>query len=164
MARFYRKKLLLSKLEETYGTDPTPVGTSNAILTRDLTIQLMQGDVVERNSDRPTLGGELSYHVAPYTRMTFMVEAAAAGTAGDAPAYGPLLQACGLGETISAGTDVQYDPVSTGFESVSNYFSMDGIRHISKGCRGNVRLTLSPGGIPYFEFDFQGRQLFSREN
>ena len=158
MARFYRKKLLLSKLESTsaYGVDTVPVGTTNAILTRDLTIEVMQGDTVQRNSDRPTLGGELTYHVAPHTRMSFMVEAAAAGTAGDAPAYGPLLRACGLGETISAGTDVTYAPVSSGFESVSSYFSMDGIRHISLGQRGTVRLTLGPGSIPYFNFQMTG--------
>ena len=34
MAKYFRKKILLAKTESVYGTDPTPSGAANAILTR----------------------------------------------------------------------------------------------------------------------------------
>lgn len=102
MALYFRKKTLLAKIESTYGTDPTPTGAANAILTKNLQIQLMQGNTVNRDVDRPTLGNDLTYHVAPYTKLSFDVELAGSGTAGTAPAYAPLLKACGFAETVIA--------------------------------------------------------------
>lgn len=99
---YFRKKTLLAKIESSYGVDPTPTGSSNAILTKNLQIQLMQGNTVNRDVDRPTLGNDLTYHVAPYTKITFDVELAGSGTAGVAPAYAPLLKACGFAETAIA--------------------------------------------------------------
>lgn len=156
MAKLYRKKVLLAKTEVTYGLDPTPTGAANAILTKDLTINLMQGNTVERNVDRPILGGDVSIHVAPYTTLSFGVELASSGTAGTAPAWGPLLQACGFGETISAGTSVTYAPVSTGFKSCTLYFHIDGLLHKLTGARGTVSFSLTPGGLPLMNFTFTG--------
>lgn len=162
MARLYRKKLVLAKIEATYGTDPTPTTTANCMLTSDLTIQTMQGDTVSRNTDRPTLGGEISYHVAPHTTMSFMCEVAGAGTAGTVPKYGPLLRACGMSELATptgTPTSVEYEPVSSSFESVTCYYHQDGILHESNGVRGNVRLILTPGGIPHFAFELTGLRV-----
>lgn len=156
MAKLYRKKVLLAKTEVTYGLDPTPTGAANAILTKDLTINLMQGNTVERNVDRPILGGDVAIHVAPYTTLSFGVELASSGTAGTAPAWGPLLQACGFGETISAGTSVTYAPVSTGFKSCTLYFHIDGLLHKLTGARGTVSFSLAPGGLPLMNFTFTG--------
>lgn len=102
MALFFRKKTLLAKTESSYGVDPTPTGAANAILTKNLQIQLMQGNTVNRDVDRPTLGNDLTYHVAPYTKLSFEVELAGSGAAGTAPAYAPLLKACGFAETVIA--------------------------------------------------------------
>ena len=63
------------------------------------------------------------------------MELAGSGTAGTAPRYGALLQACGLSETIVASTSVTYAPVSSAFSSATIYFNNDGIRHILTGCR-----------------------------
>lgn len=156
MAKLYRKKVLLAKIETTYGTDPTPTGAANAILTKDLTISLMQGNAIDRNIDRQILGGDASIHGAPYTQCSFAVELQGAGTAGTAPAYGPLLQACGFSETVNTSTSVVYSPVSTGFKSVTLYFNIDGILHKLTGARGNVAFAMSPGGLPYMNFTFTG--------
>jgi len=48
---------------------------------------------------------------------------------------------------------VQYDPVSSGEESVSCYFFMDGIKHIALGCRGTWSLKGAKKGIPHWHFD-----------
>ena len=156
MAKLYRKKVLLAKTETTYNTDPTPTGAANAILTKDLTINLMQGNTIERNVDRQILGGDIAIHGAPYTQCSFSVELAGAGAAGTAPAYGPLLRACGFGETVNAGVSVVYSPVSTGFSSVTLYFNIDGILHKLTGARGTVTFSMSPNGIPMMNYTFTG--------
>lgn len=155
MAKFFRKKILLAKTEVTYGTDPTPTGAANAILTKDLSINLMQGQTVQRGTDREVLGNELTYHVAPYTTVSFGVELAGSGTAGTAPAFGPLLQACGFTETDGV-SDVTYTPRSSAFPSVTLYYHQDGLLHKITGARGTVRFSLSPGGIPTMNFTFTG--------
>lgn len=155
MAKYFRKKILLAKIESPYGTDATPTGAANAILTKDLTINLMQGQTVQRNTDREVLGNELTYHVAPYTTVSFGVELAGSGMAGTAPAFGPLLEACGFLETDGA-SDVVYTPKSDTFKSVTLYYHQDGLLHKVTGARGTVSFALSPGGIPEMKFTFTG--------
>ena len=156
MAKLFRKKMLLAKVETTYGVDATPTGAANAILTKDLSINLMQGNTVERNVDRTTLGGDIAIHVAPYTTVSFSVELASSGAAGTAPAWGPLLQACGFSETIVASTTATYAPVSTGFKSATLYFHIDGLLHKLLGCRGTFTVSMDPGSLPYLNFTFTG--------
>ena len=156
MSKLYRKKILLAKTEVTYGADPTPTGAANAILTRDLSISLLQGSPVERNLDRTILGGDIAIHVVPFSQCSFSVELAGSGAAGAAPAYGPLLKACGFAETVNPATSVVYSPVSTGFSSVTLYFNIDGILHKLTGARGTVVFSLPPGGIPLMNFTFTG--------
>lgn len=156
MAKLFRKKLLLAKTEVTYGLDPVPTGAANAILTKDLSISLMQGNTVERGVDRAVLGGDVAIHVAPYTTLSFAVELQSSGAAGTAPAWGPLLQACGFSETIVASTTVTYAPVSTGFKSVTLYYHQDGLLHKVTGARGTVRFSLTPGSLPMMNFTFTG--------
>lgn len=150
-----RKKYILVKMETTYGTDSTPAAI-NAILTSGLQRSLYEGNVISRDNDRATLGGEETVNTAPYAMLEFSVELAGAGAAGTAPAYGPLLRACGFAETINASTDVQYDPVSSAFESVSIYYDRDGERQILTGCRGSVEFTFSTGGYPMMNFRMVG--------
>jgi hypothetical protein len=156
MAKYFRKKILLAKTESVYGTDPTPSGAANAILTKDLSINLMQGQTVQRGTDREVLGNELSYHVAPYTTLSFGVELAGAGAAGDAPAWAPLLLACGFSETLTPSTDAVYAPISSAFPSVTLYYHQDGLLHKVTGARGTVTFSMSPGGIPTMNFTFTG--------
>ena len=46
-----------------------------------------------------------------HSELDFEVELAGSGAAGTAPAWGPLIRACGMSETITAATDVKYAPV-----------------------------------------------------
>jgi hypothetical protein len=151
-----RKKILLAKIETTYGTDSAPTGAANAILTHGFKLSPLEGETVSRDLDRPTLGNDLQLHIGSHVMMEFDVEVAGAGAAGTAPAYGPLLRACGLAETIAAGVDVQYDPVSADEEAATMHFHHDGQKHAMLGARGSVTLKISPKGIPYFGFKFLG--------
>lgn len=98
----FRKKMILAKLESSYGVDPTPTGSANSILTKELAINTFQGNTVDLNYDKPYIGNDKSLYTAPYTTLSFNVDLAGAGTAGVAPAYGALLRACGMEEIVNA--------------------------------------------------------------
>ncbi|HEY9081342.1 phage tail tube protein [Magnetovibrio sp.] len=152
----WRKKVILAKTETVYGTDPVPTGAANAIMISDVTINPLEGDNASRGLVRDTLGSEPTIPVGTHVSCEFSVEIAGAGAAGTAPAYGPLLRACAMAETITALTDVQYDPVSSGEESATLYFNNDGNLHPLLGARGNVTIELAANQIPHFKFRFIG--------
>ncbi|MCB0249853.1 MAG: hypothetical protein KDI07_14860 [Anaerolineae bacterium] len=156
MALLARKKILLAKIEGTYGTDPTPTGSANAIQTSQLSITPLAGPTVSRDLNRSTLGNDLQIQVGSFVQVSFMVEIAGGGAVDTAPAYGPLLEACGFSETVNASTSVVYAPVSTAFDSVTMYFHHDGQLHKVTGARGTVALSLNPGEIPHYAFTFTG--------
>ena len=93
-----RKRLILAKNEATYGTDSSPVG-SEAILVRDLNITPMESDTVSRDLVRPYYGATEQLQANTRVSATFSVEMAGSGTAGTAPRFDPVLQACGFSRT-----------------------------------------------------------------
>ena len=156
MTMKFKSKVLLAETDVTYGTDPTPT-TADAIVTENLTIQPYAGPTVQKSIDRSALGNYQQVNVAPRALITFDVYWAASGDDVDTPPnWNRILQACGFDETITATTEVEYDPVSTAFDSVTLYFYHDGNRHILTGCRGNVSLSIQAGELPKFSFTFTG--------
>jgi len=155
MALLLRKRLILIETESTYGTDPTPTG-ADAVLVRDLSITPQSSDVVSRDLIRPYLGASQQLLANTKVECTFSVELAGSGTAGTAPQYGKAIQACGLSETIAAGTSVTYEPESSSFNSITIHYNIDGVRHKVTGCRGNLTLNASVGEIPSLDFAFIG--------
>ena len=153
---YYRNMALLVKTEVTYGTDPVPTGAANAILTKGLTIQPYNGARVSRDLDRSTFGAQSEINTGAFVTVSFGVELAGSGTAGTAPAWGPLIQACGFTETDGA-SDVVYAPTNTALKSVTIYFYVDGQQHKVIGARGNFSLTLARGQIPTIQFTFTGK-------
>lgn len=151
-----RKRTILAKTEVTYGTDPTPTGAANAILVRNLNITPLNAELVSRDLVRPYLGASEQLLATSYVTVDFEVEMAGSGTAGTAPAYGPLLLACGMAATTSAGVSVTYAPVSSTFGSVTIYYNVDGVLHKITGARGNVEMSIQVGQIPVFKFTFTG--------
>lgn len=152
---FFRKKVLLAKVESTYGTDSTPAAT-DAVLTKNLSIQPYGGNVVSRDLDRSTLGAQSQINTGPMVSVSFDVEIAGSGTAGTAPAWADCLEACGFLETIDAGVDVAYTPVSSSFDSATLKFYLDGQEHKVLGARGNVAFNMAKGAIPTMSFSFTG--------
>ena len=150
-----RRRLILAEIESSYGTDPTPDGT-NAILVRNLEIQPLVADTVNRELVRPYLGQADQLLSQTRVEVSFEVELAGSGTAGTAPAYGPVLRSCGISETISAGVSVTYAPESSGFESCTIYYHQDGIRHKVTGCRGTFEMSCEVGQIPVISFTMTG--------
>ena len=152
-----RKRLLLAKLETTVGTDPTPVVGSDAILVRNIEVTPLEVDTVKRELIRPFLGQADQLLAQQRVLINFEVELAGSGSAGTAPAYGPLLQACRCTETVVSSTSVTYAPNSDATpKSVTIYFNNDGVLHKATGCRGTFTLNAGVGAIPFISFEMTG--------
>jgi len=150
-----RRRTILAKLENTYGVDATPTGSANAILIRNLNVTPLNAEVASRDLVRPYLGNSEQLIASKHVQLDFEVELAGSGTAGTAPAYAPLLQACGFAEADGV-SDVVYTPKSSGFDSVTIYFNIDGVLHKITGARGNLEISISARAIPFMKFTFTG--------
>ena len=97
-----RRRLLASKIETTYATDPVPTGAANAILVSDLELTPQDADFADRALIRPYLGRSEQLPAGIRAMVKAGVELQGSGTAGTAPGWGPLLRACGFAETTLA--------------------------------------------------------------
>lgn len=150
----WRKKIVLAKIETTYGTDPTPTGAANAMLARDITLTPLAADTVERDNPRPELGAYQRLHVGEHVMLAFDVEIAGAGAAGSVPPYDPLLRACAWAGANNPGVSEVYNLVSENEESVTLYLHFDGQLHKLIGTRGTWSLRINQRGIAYYRFEF----------
>lgn len=158
MARKSRKQIILAKIESTKGTDSVPTGT-NAMLVEDLDVVPLQGDTIERGHVKPYYGAKPMIHVGVHVAITFAVELAGAGAAGDAPKWGPLVRACDFAETLVASTSATYSLVSGTGESVSIYYHRDGHRHAVVGVQGSVALEFNANSYPRLRFTLLGQYV-----
>lgn len=155
-ARLTRNTVILAKIETTYGTDSVPTGASNAVLCSSPTVNPLSAQNVGRDLVRPFLGGSEQLVGTAFLEVSFDVELQSSGAAGTAPAWGPLLRACGFSETVSASQRVEYAPVSSAFESVSIYYYDDGALHKLLGARGSFEIKAGVGERPVLSFKFIG--------
>jgi hypothetical protein len=156
MSKKMRNVLLTAKIETVSGTDATPAAASNSMLARAITPQPIMADFAERTNIHPYFGTSGQVAVAQHSECELEVELASSGAAGTAPAWGPLLQACGFSETVTASTDVVYAPLTNGLKSVTIYYYLDGVLHKMVGCRGNVSFEMNARSIPVMKFKFTG--------
>lgn len=154
MARLIRKTAILCKLETAYGVDPVPTGAANALVVSNLSINPLKADNVDRDIIRAYLGNSEQLVGTAYLEMGFDVELVGSGSAGVAPAWGPLMRAVGFAETITATTRVDYTPISDLFESAAIYWYDDGVLHKGLGARGTASLDLTVGKKPAISFKF----------
>lgn len=153
-----RKKFLIAKIETTYGTDPSPVGGSDAVQVTNLELTPIESDNVQAAAFQGFLGNSTRGTLVANKRVsvTFDVELAGSGAAGTAPAFGPLLKACGLSQTIVSSVSVTYAPVSSSFDSATIYCFYDGTQHKITGARGTVSFNMTAGQFAVASFNFIG--------
>lgn len=148
----FDNKMILAKTQPTVDVDPTATG-SEACVTEDLDWTYYAGNDITRNRDRSYFGADSKVKVVPHAEFGFNVELSQVASAGDAPAFGPLLRACGFSETIDVGVDVEYAPVSTGFEMVAVYFIDDDEQEQkSLNCRGTFSIQMNAETLPMIQF------------
>lgn len=154
--RRLKNTTVLAKIGTTYGTDAVPTGAANAIYVSDVSIKPLEANNVDRNLIRAYMGASENLVGTAFKSLSYSVELVGSGSAGIAPAWGPLLRACGFAETLTATTRVDYLPISTAFEWVDQYYFADGVLHKLLGARGSMSLDLSAGAIPKLKFTFKG--------
>ena len=154
MSRKIRSTAILAKIETTAGTLATPAST-DAILISDASFDLDYKNV-DRNLIRPYFGHPGQLVGTRNVKIGFTCELFGSGTAGTAPAWGALLQACAFAETIAAGVSVEYTPVTSGLKTISILYHLDGITHTALGCMGNVTFGMKDGERPTMKFEFVG--------
>ncbi|MCZ2498139.1 hypothetical protein GN316_15345 [Xylophilus sp. Kf1] len=156
MPRFIENTAVLGKIEATYGLDSVPTGGANAIDVSAVTINALNAQNVDRALLRPYFGASEQLVGTAYKTLDFSTEIAGSGSKGVAPAFGPLLRASGLAQIITATSLVEYQPVSSGFDSATLYAYDDGIVHKLLGSRGTFDADLGLGKIPKFAWKFMG--------
>ena len=144
----FKSKIVLAKVEATEGTDAAPTGALNAMLLTDVQIQPMEGEDVSRNLELPHLGAQEEIATAIRVVLTGSFELVGSGTAGEAPAWGPLMRACAAAEIITPDTSVEYVPVSDDHEAVSIHFHIGPTRHVLLGAKGTGVISMNAQGIP----------------
>lgn len=156
MAKSMKKMLLLAKKEVTPGTDAAPTAATNSIMCRALMPEPITAEQVQRALIRPYKGNSGSLTVGEHRKFTFEVELAGSGTAGTAPAWGLLLEACGFSATVTAGTDVTYNLVSEGEPTLTLHGYLDKTKFVVTNAKGTVSFELNAKGIPVMKFEFIG--------
>jgi len=138
-------RALLAKLEVTKGVDSVPVAGTNDIQVVSLkptpTAEIVDNPVVKATmGNKAHLIGRQTIEVAVDANMK------ASGVLGTAPELSPLLQACGLTETVVTAVSVDYAPSSvSGRKSVSAYAYDDGQVFNVLGAVSNLALDATIG-------------------
>jgi len=141
----------LLKRETTYSLDAAPdaAAPADVIVWRDCEIEPVNADVVERPRLLPWHGHRGAHGLTRRTLgLSGNVPISCSGAAGTAPPLGKILRACGMAETVTAGTQVRYTPVSAGQEAYSIAYFMDGTRHRGQGARGTFGIEVVAGEEP----------------
>lgn len=157
MSRNIRNTAILAKIETTYGVDAAPAGATDALLISNQTINVLNAQNVDRNIIRPFLGNSEQLVGTHYKEVSFDIEFVGSGTKGTAPAWGPLIRACGFAEVVTAATRVDYTPITNGAESLTFYYFDDGALHKLVGARGTATVKLAIGEKPTLSFKFVGK-------
>lgn len=157
MARSTRNAVILFKLESPSGTDAAPTNTVDALLFMASGVSC---NIKQLFAERDVIrGGFGAPDKLPYTRrgtVNFSVDLAGSGTAGTAPAWGKILQCCAFAETVSAGTRVEYTPVSTNLKTATIWCYWDGALRKFIYNSGTVKLGMRSGNVPTLDFSFTG--------
>lgn len=153
---FWTNKILLFKIEATYGVDANPTGAANAVLAQNVALKPMEGADVDRDLELPYFGAGGTIPTELMSELSFETEIEPSGIAGTAPAWGPVLRACAMAETVTPGTSVVYNPITFGQESATIYLHIDSALFKMKGARGTAKIEVNAQGVPKIKSTYRG--------
>lgn len=154
--RKWRKLRMLAKIEDTYGTDAVPTDAANGVRITNVTFTPVEGDEVKRDLMLPYLGNQGVDLAGIYGKIEGDIELAGSGTPGTAPAWGVLARMCAKAETITAGVDVVYSPISSNEEAGTVYWHHDGVLHVLLGVRGKITGDVTAKKHPILKVSLSG--------
>lgn len=157
MPRYMRLTAILAAVEATVGVDAVPTGAANALLVSNCNITPLNVSNVDRDLIRAYFGASEQLVGTAFAQVSFEVELAGSSAAGTAPAWGPLLRACGFAETVAnTPSRVEYSPITTNIPSLTIYYHLDGVLHKLLGARGTCEIKAELGSAPKLAFSFSG--------
>lgn len=141
MATIYNQALL-AKVETTKGTDIIPTSGANGIRVEKGYAVTPAAEKIAYDPVKATMGALKSLTGRKTISASVPVLVRGSGAAGTAPEIAPLLQACGLVETVALGVSVTYAPTSSSaaLKSASIYHYIDGVLMKSLGAVGTATL------------------------
>lgn len=154
-----REQAIFVELEATYGTAETLVG-ADVVQVQNLKVNpIADLEFQEREIIRASLNPAKGVYTGALMEFSFDVELKGSGTAGTAPRFGDLLQACAMEETIVASTSVTYKPESdlSAHKGVTIGYKEGGNYRIAKGCRGTFTINMSARKTALISFTMKGR-------
>lgn len=163
MSKQWRRRLAVVAVETQYGVAPDPATATILEVVMLDAGNPYAGNTVERERMRYGFGNFEQINTGPSVERQIRVPFSGSGTAGEPPAYSPLLRACALSETIDNTTgseSVTYQPVSQGMDSVTIWWYEDGQVQEIRGARGTYEIGADAQSLPYWQFNLTG--LYSR--
>lgn len=160
MALRTRNAVLLAEVETTYGTDPTPSASTDAVLVENPRYVYDSVQMIDRPSVRSSLGQLQQLFGRALGAISFDVEMKGSGSAGSAPEMAPLFKACGMTETVVASTSVTYafSSTSTDFKSLTLYLYEDGtLTKLHGAIPMSVSFAGEAGGVGKWSFTMVGK-------
>lgn len=157
--RLTNRRVILVKLESTYGVDSSPLATANAILCRTSSVISPDGEEVTRDNVQPSWSPNQHIVSGLFATIPLEVDLVGSGTPGEAPPCDALLRACGMARTLAPGVSVAYAPATLGVAqqaSATLYFYEDGVLHKMPGSMGNMSLNAPVGGVATLSFSMSG--------
>lgn len=156
MPKLIKRSIVLAAVESAYNVDANPTASANALLVENFAASFTGQRMTEDPAVKPTLGARRHIFGGTLMQATFDVAIKGSGSVDVPPEFGPALRACALSETITALTSVAYAPISTGFESCTLVFNMDGMEYRLTGCRGTPSFNLAAGSYGKISFTLTG--------
>jgi len=133
--------LLLAKTETTKGVDAAPTPAADAIRPLNRPWPQVDGKPIDRSVVKQTMGN-LPHLMNPdaSVQLEIQCELKGSGVAGTPPEIAPLLKACRLVETVTAGTSVVYQPATATEHSATIYLYADGLLWKLLGAVGTAKI------------------------
>jgi len=140
-----------------FSTAGTPIATDVITTNNNVFVNPKAKSIEYEDIGNGALGNSKTIVNNDYVTAEFTVDvnAKGSGAAGTAPAYGELLKACGLTETVNASTDVTYTPASS-FVAGDAIAYLDDYKREVTGIAGTFTFGGKVGEIPKFSFSLKG--------
>lgn len=156
MSRLIHNTIVLARAESSYGTLPAMTG-ADAVEVFDLKHDPRKISFADVTATRGYRGVDPEIPGLTVSDLSFAVNLTGSGAAGTAPVFSPILKSCGLSETISADTLVEYAPGADGTDAslaVKHY--ADGVLYPTVGLRGTFDFKATMGDVARLSFSLTG--------
>lgn len=147
-------QFVLAGIEAVYGVAETLTG-ANAIQC-DLEITPMKAEQKTREFSRPEYGARPVIHTEVHRAVKLSnIELAGSGDPAVAPAWAPIMRACGW-SAVTTATETTFQPVTNAVDSLTLNPVTDTELFQMIGARGSLKAMFEVGEFPKLEADFWG--------